>query len=186
MKYKSSQKISKITVLLDINLATFSLFTFIQGNLSEQGKLIMQGSFQMSTEHKGKMKDLRFKPMQRQMFLHQKSILLCKRREDLNSTDKVIYSFKNLLKVRVRGHEPSSVSLVTGYLKGLCRYNKKCLVGGLGFNFNLYFTFLQLSQVGLTENVKGDKRKFELWLRGREEVYIIQVRPYSKFTYEYL
>lgn len=99
------------------------------GNLSEQGKLIMQGSFQMSTEHKGKMKDLRFKPMQRQMFLHQKSILLCKRREDLNSTDKVIYSFKNLLK---------------------------------------------LSQVGLTENVKGDKRKFELWLRGREEVYIIQ------------
>lgn len=79
--------------------------------------MIMQGSFQMSTEHKGKMKDLRFKPMQRQMFLHQKSILLCKRREDLNSTDKVIYSFKNLLKVRVRGHEPSKVSLVTGYLK---------------------------------------------------------------------
>lgn len=102
---------------VDINLATFSLFPFIQGNLSEQGKLIMQGSFQMSTEHKGKMKDLRFKPMQRQMFLHQKSILLCKRREDLNSTDKVIYSFKNLLKVRVRGHEPSKVSLVTGYLK---------------------------------------------------------------------
>ncbi|XP_048744729.2 guanine nucleotide exchange factor DBS-like isoform X3 [Ostrea edulis] len=99
------------------------------GNLSEQGKLIMQGSFQMSTEHKGKIKDLRFKPMQRQMFLHQKSILLCKRREDTNSCDKVVYSFKNLLK---------------------------------------------LSQVGLTENVKGDKRKFELWLRGREEVYIIQ------------
>ena len=33
---------------------------------------------------------------------------------------------------------------------------------------------LQLSQVGLTEKVKGDKRKFELWSRGREEVYIIQ------------
>ncbi|XP_062575742.1 guanine nucleotide exchange factor DBS-like isoform X1 [Saccostrea cucullata] len=99
------------------------------GNLSEQGKLIMQGSFQMSTEHKGKIKDLRFKPMQRHMFLHQKSILLCKQKEDTNSSDKVVYSFKNLLK---------------------------------------------LSQVGLTENVKGDKRKFELWLRGREEVYIIQ------------
>ena len=31
-----------------------------------------------------------------------------------------------------------------------------------------------MAQVGLTENVKGDKKKFELWLRGREEVYIIQ------------
>jgi hypothetical protein len=39
----------------------------------------------------------------------------------------------------------------------------------------LFVFVLQLSQVGLTENVKGDKRKFELWLRGREEVYIIQV-----------
>jgi len=31
-----------------------------------------------------------------------------------------------------------------------------------------------MAQVGLTENIKGDKKKFELWLRGREEVYIIQ------------
>ncbi|GFN98118.1 guanine nucleotide exchange factor dbs [Plakobranchus ocellatus] len=35
-------------------------------------------------------------------------------------------------------------------------------------------TKINLSQVGLTEKIKGDKRKFELWLRGREEVYIIQ------------
>ncbi|RUS89998.1 hypothetical protein EGW08_002265 [Elysia chlorotica] len=35
-------------------------------------------------------------------------------------------------------------------------------------------TKLNLSQVGLTEKIKDDKRKFELWLRGREEVYIIQ------------
>lgn len=35
-------------------------------------------------------------------------------------------------------------------------------------------TKINLSQVGLTERIKGDKRKFELWLRGREEVYIIQ------------
>lgn len=140
----------------------------------------------MSTEHKGKMKDLRFKPMQRQMFLHQKSILLCKRREDLNSTDKVIYSFKNLLKVRVRGHEPSKVSLVTGYLKRIVDKTRNVYLVDFDLIFNFYFTFSQLSQVGLTENVKGDKRKFELWLRGREEVYIIQVRPYSKFIYEYL
>lgn len=31
-----------------------------------------------------------------------------------------------------------------------------------------------MTQVGLTEKIKGDKRKFELWSRGREEVYIIQ------------
>lgn len=120
---------------VDINLATFSLFTFIQGNLSEQGKLIMQGSFQMSTEHKGKMKDLRFKPMQRQMFLHQKSILLCKRREDLNSTDKVIYSFKNLLKVRVRGSWTQQSVIGYRLFKKDSRYNQICLVGGLWFNF---------------------------------------------------
>ena len=36
------------------------------------------------------------------------------------------------------------------------------------------FSYLQLSQVGLTEKLKGDKRRFELWSRGREEVYIIQ------------
>ena len=35
----------------------------------------------------------------------------------------------------------------------------------------------QCNQVGLTENIKGDRRKYELWLRGREEVYIIQVLP---------
>ncbi len=26
----------------------------------------------------------------------------------------------------------------------------------------------------MTENIRGDQRKFELWLRGREEVYIVQ------------
>lgn len=34
--------------------------------------------------------------------------------------------------------------------------------------------YVQLSQVGLTEKLKGDKRKFELWSKGREEVVIIQ------------
>lgn len=38
------------------------------------------------------------------------------------------------------------------------------------------YIYLQMAQVGLTENIKGDKKKFELWLRGREEVYIIQVK----------
>lgn len=33
-----------------------------------------------------------------------------------------------------------------------------------------------MSAVGITENVKGDAKKFEIWYNGREEVYIIQVR----------
>lgn len=31
-----------------------------------------------------------------------------------------------------------------------------------------------MSSVGITENVKGDNKKFEVWFNGREEVYIIQ------------
>ena len=34
---------------------------------------------------------------------------------------------------------------------------------------------VQMSAVGITENVKGDNKKFEVWYNGREEVYIIQV-----------
>lgn len=34
---------------------------------------------------------------------------------------------------------------------------------------------VQMSAVGITENVKGDSKKFEVWYNGREEVYIIQV-----------
>ena len=34
---------------------------------------------------------------------------------------------------------------------------------------------VQMSAVGITENVKGDMKKFEVWYNGREEVYIIQV-----------
>lgn len=101
------------------------------GNITDQGRLLMQGSFNVFTEHhRGRIKDLRFKPMHRHVFLYEKSILLCKRKEESpTGLEKGVYVFKNLL---------------------------------------------QTAQVGLTENIKGDKKKFELWLRGREEVYIIQ------------
>ncbi|XP_052783921.1 guanine nucleotide exchange factor DBS-like isoform X3 [Mya arenaria] len=99
------------------------------GNLSDLGKLLMQGSFNVSTEHKHeKIRDIRFKPMHRHLFLYEKAILMCKRKEDTNNEGRDGYSYKNML---------------------------RC------------------NQVGLTENIKGDKRKFELWLRGREEVYIV-------------
>jgi hypothetical protein len=32
-----------------------------------------------------------------------------------------------------------------------------------------------MDEVGITEYVKGDNRKFEIWYGGKEEVYIIQV-----------
>lgn len=34
-----------------------------------------------------------------------------------------------------------------------------------------------MSAVGITENVKGDVKKFEIWQSGREVVYIVQVTP---------
>ena len=32
-----------------------------------------------------------------------------------------------------------------------------------------------MSAVGITENAKGDNKKFEIWFNSREEVYIVQV-----------
>lgn len=31
-----------------------------------------------------------------------------------------------------------------------------------------------MSQIGLTESVRGDARRFEIWLQGRQEVHTIQ------------
>lgn len=31
-----------------------------------------------------------------------------------------------------------------------------------------------MSQIGLTESVRGDVRRFEVWLNGRQEVHTIQ------------
>ncbi|XP_034737372.1 guanine nucleotide exchange factor DBS isoform X1 [Etheostoma cragini] len=109
--------------------------TGFEGNLSDLGKLLMQGSFNVWTDHKkghSKVKDLaRFKPMQRHLFLYEKMMLFCKKREE--TTD---------------GHEKTP------------SYSFKHSV--------------KMSAVGITENVKGDIKKFEVWYNGREEVYIIQ------------
>lgn len=79
--------------------------SFPQGNLSELGKLLMQGSFSVWMEHKkghAKVKDLaRFKPMQRHLFLHEKALLFCKRREENGEGYEKApsYSFKQSLNV---------------------------------------------------------------------------------------
>lgn len=41
--------------------------------------------------------------------------------------------------------------------------------------------FQQMSAVGITENAKGDNKKFEIWCNSREEVYIVQVSTYSLY-----
>ncbi|XP_008326328.1 guanine nucleotide exchange factor DBS isoform X3 [Cynoglossus semilaevis] len=109
--------------------------TGYEGNLSELGKLLMQGSFSVWTEHKkghAKVKDLaRFKPMQRHLFLHEKALLFCKRREENGE----------------------------GYEKAPSYSFKQSL---------------SMSAVGITENAKGDNKKFEIWSNSREEVYIVQ------------
>lgn len=33
----------------------------------------------------------------------------------------------------------------------------------------------QMSAVGITENAKGDNKKFEIWCNSRDEVFIVQV-----------
>uniref|UniRef100_A0A3B5ML54 MCF.2 cell line derived transforming sequence like n=1 Tax=Xiphophorus couchianus TaxID=32473 RepID=A0A3B5ML54_9TELE len=83
--------------------------TGFEGNMSELGKLLMQGSFSVWTEHKkghAKVKDLaRFKPMQRHLFLHEKALLFCKRREENGEGYEKApsYSFKQSLSMNAVG-----------------------------------------------------------------------------------
>uniref|UniRef100_A0A673JUT3 Proto-oncogene DBL-like n=1 Tax=Sinocyclocheilus rhinocerous TaxID=307959 RepID=A0A673JUT3_9TELE len=109
--------------------------TGYEGELSDLGRVLMQGSFNVWINHrKGptRMKDMaRFKPMQRHLFLHERALLFCKKREESGEAhDRTAsYSFKH------------------------------CLM---------------MSAVGITENIKGDVRKFEIWYNGKEEVYVVQ------------
>ncbi|XP_077338991.1 guanine nucleotide exchange factor DBS isoform X3 [Lithobates pipiens] len=119
--------------------------TGYEGNLNDLGKLLMQGSFSVWTEHKkghSKVKDLaRFKPMQRHLFLHEKAVLFCKKREENGEGYEKApsYSFKHSL---------------------------------------------NMANVGITEYVKGDNKKFEISYNLREEVYIVQApTPEIKATW---
>lgn len=96
-------------------------------DLSQQGDLLLQGSFSVWAENKKDIR-LRLKPMQRHIFLYQKAMLFCKPASK-TAHNKATYQFKH---------------------------------------------FLKMSQIGLTESVKGDVKKFEVWLQGRQEVYTVQ------------
>ena len=73
----------------------------------------MQGSFSVWTDHKrghAKVKDLaRFKPMQRHLFLHEKAVLFCKRREENGEGYEKApsYSYKQSLNVSTPGWAPA-------------------------------------------------------------------------------
>lgn len=98
-------------------------------DLSQQGDLLLQGSFSVWIENKKDLR-IRLKPVRRHIFLYQKSILFCKSTSK-SMHNKATYQFKH---------------------------------------------YLKMSQIGLTESVKGDSRKFEVWLQGRQEVYTIQAQ----------
>lgn len=87
---------------------TFHIFiysSYMQGDICELGRVLMQGSFSVWLSHKKgatRMKELaRFKPMQRHLFLYERALLFCKRREEHgDGCEKTpSYSFKHCLKV---------------------------------------------------------------------------------------
>ncbi|XP_065084454.1 guanine nucleotide exchange factor DBS isoform X3 [Ochlerotatus camptorhynchus] len=101
--------------------------TGFPADLSQQGELLMQDSFQLWTESKKDLR-LRLKTQHRHIFLYQKAMLFCKQGSKTGH-NKSTYQFKH---------------------------------------------WLQMSQIGLTESVRGDPRRFEVWLQGRQEVHTIQ------------
>ncbi|XP_069603127.1 proto-oncogene DBL isoform X1 [Ranitomeya imitator] len=130
--------VSMLDLLKSVNDSMHQIaITGYNGDINDLGRIFMQGSFSVWITHKKgptKMKELaRFKPMQRHLFLYERAIVFCKRREEHgDGHDKTpSYSFKH---------------------------------------------FLKMNAVGITENVKGDNRKFEIWYSGREEVYVVQAQ----------
>ncbi|KAM9498021.1 proto-oncogene DBL isoform 11-T11 [Salvelinus alpinus] len=130
---------SMLNLLKSVNDSMHQIaITGYEGELSDLGRVLMQGSFSVWISHKRgptRMK-ARFKPMQRHLFLHEHALLFCKRREEHGEGhDRTpFYSFKHCLR---------------------------------------------MSAVGITENVKGDVKKFELWYSGREEVYVVQAPTFQ-------
>uniref|UniRef100_A0A8C4DEL7 MCF.2 cell line derived transforming sequence b n=1 Tax=Dicentrarchus labrax TaxID=13489 RepID=A0A8C4DEL7_DICLA len=126
---------SMLELLKSVNDSMHQIaITGYQGDLSQLGRVVLQGGFSVWISHKRaavRMKELaRFKPMQRHLFLYEHALLFCKRRDEDAHDRTPFYSFKSCLR---------------------------------------------MSAVGITENVKGDVKKFEIWYSGREVVYIVQV-----------
>lgn len=74
-----------------------------QGDLSQLGRVVLQGGFSVWISHKRaavRMKEMaRFKPMQRHLFLYEHAVLFCKRRDEDSPDRTPFYSFKSCLRV---------------------------------------------------------------------------------------
>lgn len=85
-----------------------------QGDLSQLGRVVMQGGFSVWISHKRaavRMKELaRFKPMQRHLFLYEHALLFCKRRDEDTPDRTPFYSFKSCLRVTPCFSLPSSTT----------------------------------------------------------------------------
>lgn len=123
----------------------------------------MQGSFSVWTDHKKghtRVKDLARQAHAAPLFLHEKAVLFCKRREErrtaratrrrpptaTSSPERGAPGRATRLPGRAPARGPPACSALTDD----CRRHHE-------------------------ENVKGDAKKFEIWYNAREEVYIIQV-----------
>lgn len=92
-------------LLLFIYVMYFLSTCLSQGDLSQLGRVVMQGGFSVWISHKRaavRMKELaRFKPMQRHLFLYDLALLFCKRRDDDTYDRTPFYSFKSCLRVTI-------------------------------------------------------------------------------------
>uniref|UniRef100_A0A1A7W9V7 MCF.2 cell line derived transforming sequence b n=1 Tax=Iconisemion striatum TaxID=60296 RepID=A0A1A7W9V7_9TELE len=99
---------SMLELLKSVNDSMHQIaITGYQGDLSQLGRVILQGSFSVWISHKRaavRMKELaRFKPMQRHLFLYEHAILFCKRRDEDNHDRTPFYSFKSCLRMSAVG-----------------------------------------------------------------------------------
>ncbi len=91
----------------------YNVSVLFQGNLSDLGKLLMQGAFQVWMEDKKtKIKDIRFKPMQRHVFLYEKRFLFCKKKDVPIHAEKASYIFKTDLQVRTSEFKVPSLTFM--------------------------------------------------------------------------
>ncbi|XP_061905212.1 proto-oncogene DBL-like isoform X7 [Entelurus aequoreus] len=69
--------------------------TGYQGDLGGLGRVLLQGGFSVWVSHKRAAVLARFKPMQRHVFLYERALLFCKRRDERTP----VYSFKSCLRM---------------------------------------------------------------------------------------
>nr|XP_018672660.1 guanine nucleotide exchange factor DBS-like isoform X1 [Ciona intestinalis] len=127
------------------------MITGYKGDLTLLGKLHLQGQFTMQVDHKkSRVKSLkrpRFsKLIQRHLFLYDDEVLICKAQTAENLDDE---------------HSKTTNPNISPVAK----------VKGLQY---LYKNSIKMGSAGMSDTIKSDARKFEIWSEGREHVYTLQ------------